>query len=150
MSDQLCVCIPAERGIASIITMLLSMCGGVIVYKAIASSGDTFIKAGLSGKDLCKKDNKKIIPESMGMVSGTVFLAVSCGRCFLYRNNTYISCFTICYCCILVSHMHLLSLLMTFSFYLGNKDKMNLLDVALERHYYWIALEFISCFELSS
>lgn len=65
-----------ENGVALVISAVLSVCGGLAVYGAIEAAGDTFCKAGLHGRDLCKRANQQLLPESMGMISGTVFLMV--------------------------------------------------------------------------
>ncbi|KAF9582022.1 tunicamycin resistance protein [Lunasporangiospora selenospora] len=48
---------------------------GIITWFAVPALSEIFIKAGLKGMDLCKK-SKQIIPESMGMVAGLIYLVV--------------------------------------------------------------------------
>ena len=61
---------------ASTISVILAGLGGLLTHYAIGKAGPSFVKAGLKGKDLCKK-HKPVIPESMGMISGAIFLIVS-------------------------------------------------------------------------
>lgn len=46
----------------------------LITMKLISGMKPLFTKAGLCGKDLNKKDNKDLIPEGLGVVTGAVFL----------------------------------------------------------------------------
>ncbi|KAF2347924.1 Glycosyl transferase family 4, partial [Trinorchestia longiramus] len=62
--------------VALLVSAVLSVVGGMAVHKAVSASGDTFVRAGLWGHDLCKKEPKRVIPEATGMISGTVFLMV--------------------------------------------------------------------------
>ncbi|XP_042868410.1 UDP-N-acetylglucosamine--dolichyl-phosphate N-acetylglucosaminephosphotransferase-like [Penaeus japonicus] len=73
-SDQLK---PGFEMIVSLcINLLLSVVGLGAVIRTIPAVATMFINAGLFGKDLCKKDRDKKVPESMGMVSGLVFLII--------------------------------------------------------------------------
>lgn len=58
------------------INVVLSAVGVGVVLRAIPALSSMFIDAGLFGRDLCKADRTKKIPESMGMVSGSVFLVI--------------------------------------------------------------------------
>lgn len=58
------------------INVVLSVVGFGVVLRAIPALSTMFIDAGLFGRDLCKSDRTKKVPESMGMVSGTVFLVM--------------------------------------------------------------------------
>lgn len=58
------------------INVVLSVVGFGVVLRAIPALSSMFIDAGLFGRDLCKADRTKKVPESMGMVSGTVFLVM--------------------------------------------------------------------------
>lgn len=63
--------------------MLLTLCVNTVmsavsclaVVRTIPVVAEMFMQAGLFGRDLCKKDRNKV-PESMGMVSGSVYLMV--------------------------------------------------------------------------
>ncbi|KAF9123076.1 tunicamycin resistance protein [Mortierella sp. GBA39] len=50
-----------------------SILAGIITWSAIPALSEIFVKAGLKGMDLSKK-TKHIIPESMGMVAGLIYL----------------------------------------------------------------------------
>ncbi|KAK7074978.1 UDP-N-acetylglucosamine--dolichyl-phosphate N-acetylglucosaminephosphotransferase [Halocaridina rubra] len=58
------------------INIIMSVVGLGAVVRTIPAVADMFINAGLFGRDLCKKERDKKIPESMGMVSGSVFLII--------------------------------------------------------------------------
>ncbi|KAI9146308.1 glycosyl transferase family 4-domain-containing protein [Paraphysoderma sedebokerense] len=62
--------IPSE---ALLTILVMSILAGLLVYRIIPSVGPLFIRAGLKGADLGKKD-RKIIPESMGAICGLVYL----------------------------------------------------------------------------
>eukprot|EP00056_Hartaetosiga_gracilis_P000944 m.41453 g.41453 ORF g.41453 m.41453 type:complete len:421 (-) comp10426_c0_seq1:20-1282(-) len=65
-----------EVTFASVCVLLfLSIGGGVVCFRLVPAVRDLFIKANLYGKDLNKKD-KPQIPESLGVVCGTVYLVV--------------------------------------------------------------------------
>ncbi|CAL4072859.1 unnamed protein product, partial [Meganyctiphanes norvegica] len=72
--------VPKEPGVRA---MLLSLCvntvlsvvGCAAVVRTIPAVAQMFMQAGLFGQDLCKKDKNKV-PESMGMVSGSVYLVI--------------------------------------------------------------------------
>ncbi|KAK9718309.1 tunicamycin resistance protein, variant 4 [Basidiobolus ranarum] len=51
----------------------LSVLAGLVTWELIPRLSPTFLKAGLSGKDMCKKA-KPILPESMGVVCAMVYL----------------------------------------------------------------------------
>eukprot|EP00055_Hartaetosiga_balthica_P013075 m.65703 g.65703 ORF g.65703 m.65703 type:complete len:419 (+) comp8161_c0_seq1:13-1269(+) len=53
----------------------LSICGGIVCYRLIPAVRDLFIKANLYGKDLNKRD-KPLIPESLGVICGTIYLVI--------------------------------------------------------------------------
>ncbi|XP_068212257.1 UDP-N-acetylglucosamine--dolichyl-phosphate N-acetylglucosaminephosphotransferase isoform X1 [Palaemon carinicauda] len=84
--------------------MLLSLCINVVmsvvgfsaVVRTIPVVSSMFIDAGLFGRDLCKRDRDKKVPESMGMVSGSVFLitmflflGVPFGHHFINRSSAF-------------------------------------------------------------
>ncbi|KAF9144722.1 tunicamycin resistance protein [Linnemannia schmuckeri] len=50
-----------------------SILAGITTWSAIPALSEIFVKAGLKGMDLSKK-TKHIIPESMGMVAGLIYL----------------------------------------------------------------------------
>ncbi|KAF9210488.1 tunicamycin resistance protein [Podila verticillata] len=50
-----------------------SILAGITTWYAVPAISETFVKAGLKGMDLSKK-TKHIIPESMGMVAGLIYL----------------------------------------------------------------------------
>lgn len=56
-----------------IINLILSLCSFFLASRLISSGKSLFMKAGLKGKDLSKV-GKTEIPESLGVVSGTVYL----------------------------------------------------------------------------
>ncbi|KAF9991442.1 UDP-N-acetylglucosamine--dolichyl-phosphate N-acetylglucosaminephosphotransferase [Entomortierella chlamydospora] len=51
----------------------LSVLAGIVTWSSIPALSEIFVKAGLKGMDLSKK-TKNIIPESMGMVAGLIYL----------------------------------------------------------------------------
>ncbi|ORY07839.1 hypothetical protein K493DRAFT_201604 [Basidiobolus meristosporus CBS 931.73] len=51
----------------------LSVLAGLVTWELIPRLGPTFLKAGLSGKDMCKK-GRPLLPESMGVVCAMVYL----------------------------------------------------------------------------
>jgi len=58
-----------------IVTVAMSIAGFVLTSALIPSFGDSLMKAGLKGKDLNKSEKmSKEIPESLGVVVGTVYL----------------------------------------------------------------------------
>ncbi|XP_071543001.1 UDP-N-acetylglucosamine--dolichyl-phosphate N-acetylglucosaminephosphotransferase isoform X1 [Panulirus ornatus] len=58
------------------VNIVLSVVGSGVVVQTIPAVSTMFINAGLFGRDLCKRDRSTKIPESMGMVSGSVFLII--------------------------------------------------------------------------
>ncbi|KAF9897152.1 tunicamycin resistance protein [Lobosporangium transversale] len=56
-----------------IVNICFSVLAGIITWYAIPALSEIFIKAGLKGMDLSKK-SKNILPESMGMVAGLIYL----------------------------------------------------------------------------
>ncbi|KAJ3218657.1 tunicamycin resistance protein [Dinochytrium kinnereticum] len=57
------------------VSLCTSLIAGYLTWKFIPLVSDTFIKHGRSGRDLLKPD-KPIIPESMGLIAGIIYLAV--------------------------------------------------------------------------
>ncbi|CAH3175038.1 unnamed protein product [Porites lobata] len=57
-----------------ILNFVMSAVAFLITMKLISGMKPLFTKAGLCGKDLNKKDNKDLIPEGLGVVTGAVFL----------------------------------------------------------------------------
>ncbi|ORY04917.1 hypothetical protein K493DRAFT_322823 [Basidiobolus meristosporus CBS 931.73] len=51
----------------------LSVLAGIITWELIPRLSATFLKAGLSGKDMCKR-GKPLLPESMGVVCALIYL----------------------------------------------------------------------------
>lgn len=51
--------------------------GGIVTFHMIPALGPAFIRVGLSGRDLSKKD-KPLLPETMGAVSALVYLFCLC------------------------------------------------------------------------
>ncbi|KAK3819687.1 MAG: UDP-N-acetylglucosamine--dolichyl-phosphate N-acetylglucosaminephosphotransferase-like protein [Benniella sp.] len=66
-----------------------SILAGITVWSAIPALSDIFVKAGLKGMDLSKK-SKQIIPESMGMVAGLIYLVTM----FLFIPFPFMKWFT--------------------------------------------------------
>ncbi|KAG0226386.1 glycosyl transferase family 4-domain-containing protein [Mortierella sp. GBAus27b] len=62
---------------------------GITVWSAIPALSEIFVKAGLKGMDLSKK-SKFIIPESMGMVAGLIYLVTM----FLFIPFPFMKWFT--------------------------------------------------------
>lgn len=54
-----------------------ALVGGTVSFHMIPALGPAFIRVGLSGKDLNKKD-KKVLPETMGAVAALVYLFCLC------------------------------------------------------------------------
>lgn len=65
-----------EMLVSLCINVIMSVVGFGAVLRTIPAVSSMFIDAGLFGRDLCKKDRDTKVPESMGMVSGTVFLII--------------------------------------------------------------------------
>ncbi|KAI8846862.1 glycosyl transferase family 4-domain-containing protein [Chytridium lagenaria] len=57
------------------VSLCLSAVGGYLTWKFIPLASASFIKHGRFGRDLLKKD-KPVIPESMGLIAGIIYLAV--------------------------------------------------------------------------
>lgn len=57
------------------ISVAFSVCGYFVTYKVIPKFGDMLIRANLYGVDLCKPTKEKI-PESTGVICGSIFLMV--------------------------------------------------------------------------
>ncbi|KAI1308728.1 tunicamycin resistance protein [Mortierella claussenii] len=55
------------------VNVCFSILAGIATWYAVPALSEIFIKAGLKGMDLSKK-SKHIIPESMGMVAGLIYL----------------------------------------------------------------------------
>ncbi|KAF9918454.1 tunicamycin resistance protein [Linnemannia zychae] len=66
-----------------------SILAGITTWSAIPPLSDIFVKAGLKGMDLSKK-TKHIIPESMGMVAGLIYLVTM----FLFIPFPFMKWFT--------------------------------------------------------
>ncbi|KAF9093020.1 UDP-N-acetylglucosamine--dolichyl-phosphate N-acetylglucosaminephosphotransferase [Mortierella sp. AM989] len=66
-----------------------SVLAGIITWSAVPALSEIFIKAGLKGMDLSKK-TKLIIPESMGMVAGLIYLVTM----FLFIPFPFMKWFT--------------------------------------------------------
>ncbi|KAF9411360.1 UDP-N-acetylglucosamine--dolichyl-phosphate N-acetylglucosaminephosphotransferase [Entomortierella beljakovae] len=66
-----------------------SVLAGIITWSAVPALSEIFIKAGLKGMDLSKK-TKHIIPESMGMVAGLIYLVTM----FLFIPFPFMKWFT--------------------------------------------------------
>ncbi|XP_045581922.1 UDP-N-acetylglucosamine--dolichyl-phosphate N-acetylglucosaminephosphotransferase isoform X2 [Procambarus clarkii] len=67
---------PTEMLLALCINIVVSVVGAGAVVRTIPAVSEMFINAGLFGRDLCKRDRTTKVPESMGMVSGSVFLII--------------------------------------------------------------------------
>ncbi|KAK4326558.1 hypothetical protein Pmani_002938 [Petrolisthes manimaculis] len=67
---------PNGMAVSLAINAVISVVGGVMVARTIPAVTFMFLKAGLSGRDLCKPDKESKVPESMGLVTGCVFLIV--------------------------------------------------------------------------
>ncbi|XP_066945229.1 LOW QUALITY PROTEIN: UDP-N-acetylglucosamine--dolichyl-phosphate N-acetylglucosaminephosphotransferase [Macrobrachium rosenbergii] len=93
--DQLSV--PIKDMLLSLcINVVMSVVGFSAVIRTIPLVSSMFIDAGLFGRDLCKKERDKKVPESMGMVSGSVylitmflFLGVPFGHHFINRSSPF-------------------------------------------------------------
>lgn len=66
-----------------------SILAGITTWSAIPALSEIFVKAGLKGMDLSKK-TKHIIPESMGMVAGLIYLVTM----FLFIPFPFMKWFT--------------------------------------------------------
>ncbi|KAG0052152.1 tunicamycin resistance protein [Gryganskiella cystojenkinii] len=66
-----------------------SILAGITTWSAIPAISEIFVKAGLKGMDLAKK-SKQIIPESMGMVAGLIYLVTM----FLFIPFPFMKWFT--------------------------------------------------------
>ncbi|OAQ22769.1 hypothetical protein K457DRAFT_159713 [Linnemannia elongata AG-77] len=66
-----------------------SVLAGITTWSAIPALSEIFVKAGLKGMDLSKK-TKHIIPESMGMVAGLIYLVTM----FLFIPFPFMKWFT--------------------------------------------------------
>ncbi|KAG0369949.1 glycosyl transferase family 4-domain-containing protein [Gamsiella multidivaricata] len=66
-----------------------SILAGITTWSAIPALSEIFIKAGLKGIDLSKK-TKHILPESMGMVAGLIYLVIM----FLFIPFPFMKWFT--------------------------------------------------------
>ncbi|KAK3826501.1 MAG: glycosyl transferase family 4-domain-containing protein [Linnemannia elongata] len=67
----------------------LSILAGITTWSAIPALSEIFVKAGLKGMDLSKR-TKHIIPESMGMVAGLIYLVTM----FLFIPFPFMKWFT--------------------------------------------------------
>ncbi|XP_076339158.1 alg7 dolichyl-phosphate N-acetylglucosaminephosphotransferase isoform X1 [Tachypleus tridentatus] len=62
-------------GVTLLINFAMSTAGFLVVLRVIPKFKDMFIKAGLKGVDMSKPVNKEV-PESAGVISGSVFLII--------------------------------------------------------------------------
>jgi UDP-N-acetylglucosamine--dolichyl-phosphate N-acetylglucosaminephosphotransferase len=62
-----------SEGLPLLVALGFSIIGGVVSFLLIPKLGPSFVRIGLSGRDLSKKD-KPLLPESMGAVPALVYL----------------------------------------------------------------------------
>ncbi|KAK8750069.1 hypothetical protein OTU49_015222 [Cherax quadricarinatus] len=76
VTGQLVALQHSEMLVSLCINIVVSVAGAGAVVRTIPAVSEMFINAGLFGRDLCKQDRTTKVPESMGMVSGSVYLII--------------------------------------------------------------------------